>query len=91
MRAAVLEQVGEPLVIGDDVEVEEPRAGEVAVRVAHCGVCHSDLSLIDGTMPATTPVVLGHEAAGVVTAVGPGVTHLVEGDHVAPGCSTSTR
>ncbi len=82
MRAAVLEQVGEPLVIRDDVEVEDPGPGEVAVQVSHCGVCHSDLSLIDGVMPAVTPIVLGHEAAGVVAAVGPGVTHLTEGDHV---------
>ncbi len=82
MRAAVLDQIGEPLVIHDDVVVEEPRVGEVAVRVAHCGVCHSDLSLIDGAMPAMTPLLLGHEAAGVVEAIGPGVTGLAVGDHV---------
>ncbi len=82
MRAAVLEQVGSPLVVHDDVEAEEPRQGEVAVRVAHCGVCHSDLSIVDGTFPGLLPVVLGHEAAGVVEAVGPGVTTLAVGDHV---------
>ncbi len=82
MRAAVLEEVGAPLVVHDDVEVEEPRQGEVAVRVAHCGVCHSDLSVVDGTFPALLPVVLGHEAAGKVEAVGPGVTTLAVGDHV---------
>ena len=82
MRAAVLEQVGQPLVVHDDVQVEAPHAGEVAVRVSHCGVCHSDLSLINGDLPAMTPTVLGHEAAGVVEAVGAGVTTLQVGDHV---------
>ena len=82
MRAAVLEEIGHELVIRDDVEVEEPRFGEVAVRVAYCGVCHSDLSLVDGEMPTVTPTVLGHEAAGVVEALGPGVTGLEVGDHV---------
>lgn len=82
MRAAVLEETGKPLVIHDDVETEEPHFGEVAVRVTHCGVCHSDLSLVDGVFPALTPLVLGHEAAGVVEALGPGVSNLVVGDHV---------
>ena len=82
MRAAVLEQAGAPLVIFDDVEIEEPKAGEVAVRVKHCGVCHSDVSIADGTFPSALPVVLGHEAAGIVEAVGPGVTTLQVGDHV---------
>jgi Zn-dependent alcohol dehydrogenase len=82
MRAAVLEAAGQPLVVVDDVDVEAPGVGEVEVAVAHCGICHSDLSLIDGHMPPSTPLVLGHEAAGVVTAVGPGVTRLQEGDHV---------
>jgi S-(hydroxymethyl)glutathione dehydrogenase / alcohol dehydrogenase len=82
MRAAVLEQVGQPMVVRDDVTAEEPHDGEVAVRVSHCGVCHSDLSLIDGHLPALTPTVLGHEAAGVVEAIGRGVTTLAVGDHV---------
>ena len=82
MRAAVLGAVGSPLVVHDDVKAEDPRHGEVAVRVAHCGVCHSDLSVIDGTFPGVLPIVLGHEAAGVVEAVGPGVTRLSPGDHV---------
>lgn len=82
MRAAILEQVGKAMVVRDDVEVEEPHGGEVAVTVTHCGVCHSDLSLIDGQLPAMCPVVLGHEAAGVVSAIGPGVTSLAVGDHV---------
>jgi Zn-dependent alcohol dehydrogenase len=82
MRAAVLEEVNQQLELVDDVEIEAPRHGEVLVRVAHCGVCHSDLSLIDGTFPPVTPMILGHEAAGVVEEVGPGVTSVRPGDHV---------
>lgn len=82
MRAAVLEQPARPLQIRHDVVVDEPHVGEVLVRVSHCGVCHSDLSLVDGQLPPTTPVVLGHEASGVVEALGPGVTTLAVGDHV---------
>ncbi|HEY5155169.1 MAG TPA: Zn-dependent alcohol dehydrogenase [Acidimicrobiales bacterium] len=82
MRAAVFESVSQPLLVVDDLEVEAPGPGEVAVRVSHCGVCHSDLSLVDGVVPTMTPVVLGHEAAGIVEAVGPGVTRLQVGDHV---------
>ncbi len=78
MRAAVLES-GDKLGVSA-VDVEDPHPGEVLVRVTDCGVCHSDLSLIDGAFPATTPSVLGHEAAGVVEAVGPGVTRLRPGD-----------
>jgi Zn-dependent alcohol dehydrogenase len=92
MRAALLEQAGAPLVVHDDVEIEEPRAGEVAVRVKHCGVCHSDVSIADGSFPSALPVVLGHEAAGIVEAIGPGVTTLAVGDHVVltpcPPCGT---
>ena len=55
MRAAVLELSGQPLVVVDDVEIEAPGVGEVAVAVAHCGICHSDLSLIDGELPALHP------------------------------------
>lgn len=94
MRAAVLEAPGEGLVVHDDVEIEDPRAGEVAVRVTHCGVCHSDLSIADGSFPAPLPIVLGHEAAGVVEALGPGVTSLAVGDHVVltpcPPCGVCT-
>jgi len=89
MRAAVLETPNEPLTVGE-VDVEDPRPGEVAVRVHACGVCHSDLSGVNGTFPMPLPVVLGHEAAGVVEAVGPGVTRLAVGDHVvltpSPAC-----
>jgi S-(hydroxymethyl)glutathione dehydrogenase / alcohol dehydrogenase len=81
MRAAVLEAVGKVEV--GAVDVEEPRAGEVLVRVTDCGVCHSDLSVVDGALPAPMPVVMGHEAAGVVEAVGAGVrSELRAGDKV---------
>lgn len=90
MRAAVLEAAGQGLRIWDDVAIEAPRAGQVRVAVSHCGVCHSDLSIADGVFPAPLPIVLGHEAAGVVEAVGPGVTGLAPGDSViltpAPPC-----
>ncbi|MEO2169234.1 MAG: Zn-dependent alcohol dehydrogenase [bacterium] len=90
MRAAVLQEAGKPVVIRDDVEIEAPRAGQVAVDVKHCGLCHSDLSLIDGVFPGLLPVVLGHEAAGIVAKVGPGVTSVAPGDPVVltptPSC-----
>jgi Zn-dependent alcohol dehydrogenase len=90
MRAAVLEAAGQAIRVRDDVSIREPRAGQVAVRVSHCGVCHSDLSIADGVFPAPLPIVLGHEAAGVVDAVGPGVEGLAPGDPViltpAPPC-----
>ncbi len=91
MRAALLETPGEPLVIYDDVDIIEPRAGEVKVRVKYCGLCHSDLGVVDGTMPSMAlPIIVGHEAAGIVESVGPGVTSLAVGDPVvltpAPPC-----
>ncbi|MDT9697019.1 Zn-dependent alcohol dehydrogenase [Streptomyces sp. P17] len=67
----------------DDLEVREPGPGEVRVAIAAAGLCHSDLSVVDGTIPFPVPVVLGHEGAGVVEAVGAGVSHVVPGDHVA--------
>jgi Zn-dependent alcohol dehydrogenase len=82
MRAAVLEQQGKPLVFRDDVEIREPGVGQVRVRVKHCGLCHSDLSAADGAFPCPTPIVLGHEAAGVVESVGAGVRGVAAGDHV---------
>jgi Zn-dependent alcohol dehydrogenase len=82
MRAAVLEAPEKPLVLRDDITIEEPKAGQVRVRVAHCGICHSDLSTVDGVFPCPLPIVLGHEASGVVDAVGPGVTRLAPGDPV---------
>ncbi len=81
VRAAVMTGTGLPLEVRD-VEVEPPRAGEVSVRLAASGVCHTDLSMQDGTTLAPTPIVLGHEGAGVVEEVGAGVSSLRPGDHV---------
>ncbi len=81
-KAAVLTGIDQPLEIRDDLELESPRAGEIMVRMAASGVCHSDLSVQNGTIPSPTPCVLGHEGAGIVEEVGEGVTHLSPGDHV---------
>src|SRR5256714_5731898 len=81
-KAAVLTGIGQPLEIRDDVEIEAPRAGEVKVRMAASGVCHSDLSMQNGTMMSPVPIVLGHEGAGVVEEVGEGVTSVKPGDKV---------
>ncbi|MGH3442048.1 MAG: alcohol dehydrogenase catalytic domain-containing protein, partial [Nitriliruptorales bacterium] len=81
MRAAVLRETGSPLTV-EDVELAEPGAGEVTVRIAASGVCHSDWNVISGATPNPLPVVLGHEGAGVVEALGPDVTDVAEGDHV---------
>ncbi len=90
MTAAVLEASKQKFSLSDNVEIIDPRAGEVRVRVKHCGVCHSDLSVADGVFATEQPIILGHEAAGTVDAVGPGVTHLAPGDSVvlspAPPC-----
>ena len=81
MRAAVLEAPGARLVVDDTVDIADPGPGQVRVRVEHCGVCHSDLTA--ATSPhASTPIVLGHEAAGIVDAVGEGVTAVAPGDTV---------
>jgi S-(hydroxymethyl)glutathione dehydrogenase / alcohol dehydrogenase len=81
-RAAVLTAIGQPLEIRDDVELDAPHAGEVRIRLGASGVCHSDLSMQNGTMFPNTPIVLGPEGAGVVEEVGEDVSHLVPGDHV---------
>src|SRR5436189_1598275 len=82
MRAAVLEEFGKPLVV-QDVELAEPRAGEVLVRLAACGVCHTDLYTASGADPSGySPTVLGHEGAGIVEGVGEGVSSVAAGDHV---------
>ncbi len=90
IRAAVLEQFGSPLVV-QEVDLAEPKAGEVLVRLAACGVCHTDLYTASGADPTGyAPCVLGHEGAGVVERVGDGVTLVSPGDHVitlfAPEC-----
>jgi NDMA-dependent alcohol dehydrogenase len=81
-KAAVMTGIDQPLEIREDIEVEAPRAGEIKVRMGASGVCHSDLSMQNGTMMAATPIVLGHEGAGVVEEVGEGVTSVQPGDHV---------
>ncbi|GAA0618592.1 zinc-dependent alcohol dehydrogenase family protein [Halomonas beimenensis] len=97
IRAAVLQAIGaerpydrsRPLAI-EELELEPPGDREVLVQIRAAGLCHSDLSVIDGNRPRPVPMALGHEAAGVVKAVGAGVTDLVEGDHVVavfvPSC-----
>jgi len=82
IRAAVLEEFAQPLVV-QDVELDGPRPGEALVRLAACGVCHTDLYTASGADPSGyAPTVLGHEGAGVVEEVGDGVTDLAPGDHV---------
>ena len=90
IRAAVLEEFGQPLVV-QEIDLAEPKAGEVLVRLVACGVCHTDLYTASGADPSGyAPCVLGHEGAGVVERVGGGVTSLASGDHVvtlfAPEC-----
>jgi len=84
MKAAVLRELHAPLEV-EEIEISRPGPREVLVRTAATGVCHSDLHVIDGAIPALQPTVLGHEPAGVVEAVGDQVTHVVPGDHVI-GC-----
>lgn len=81
MKAAVLYQAGQPLQL-EDVQLNEPRDGEVLVRVHAAGVCHSDLHYMAGDLSCRMPVVLGHEGAGIVEQVGPGVRGLAAGDSV---------
>jgi S-(hydroxymethyl)glutathione dehydrogenase/alcohol dehydrogenase len=81
MKAAVLHEVNQPLAI-EEVEHAKPKRREVLVRTAFAGLCHSDLHFMEGLYPIPLPVVLGHEAAGVVEAVGADVTYVKPGDHV---------
>ncbi|MFA9564007.1 MAG: alcohol dehydrogenase catalytic domain-containing protein, partial [Acidimicrobiales bacterium] len=83
MKAAVLQNTGDTeLDIRDDVEVSDPGPGEVKIDIKATGICHSDLSGMNGTLPQPAPAVMGHEGSGVISAVGDGVEHLAEGDHV---------
>jgi S-(hydroxymethyl)glutathione dehydrogenase/alcohol dehydrogenase len=88
-RAAVLWGVGEDWKV-EQVELDEPRAGDVLVKMKVAGLCHSDEHAVTGDLPMPLPVIGGHEGAGVVEAVGPGVTTVAPGDHVAisfvPSC-----
>ena len=81
MKAAVLYEINKPLVI-EEIDIDEPGPGQVMVKTVSSGVCHSDLHQIEGTLPIDLPVVLGHEAAGIVERVGEGVTYVQPGDHV---------
>ncbi len=91
IRAAVLEQFGSPLEV-QELELAEPRAGEVLVRLVACGVCHTDLFTASGADPSGyTPTVLGHEGAGVVERVGESVSSLAPGDHVVTLFSPQCR
>ncbi len=81
VNAAVLRERNTPLVL-EDIVLEEPRAHEVLVRIVATGICHSDVSVINGDLPLPTPIILGHEGSGVVEAVGSRVTRVAPGDHV---------
>ncbi len=97
IRAAILRSMGakrpyiqsQPLVM-EEIDLDPPGPGEVLVRIAAAGLCHSDLSVINGDRPRPMPMALGHEAAGVVAGLGPGVEDLAIGDHVVlvfmPSC-----
>ncbi|MFV0514710.1 MAG: zinc-dependent alcohol dehydrogenase family protein [Jhaorihella sp.] len=97
MKAAVLEEIGRPGPYAQsrpisvcDVDLDGPRDGEVLIKVAAAGLCHSDLSVINGDRPRQLPLVMGHESAGVIQAVGPDVDRFEPGDHVitvfVPSC-----
>lgn len=99
IRAAVLHEMGRPRpytesrpLVVEEVELDPPGPGEVLIEVRAAGVCHSDLSVINGDRPRPLPMVLGHEAAGIVRETGPGVDDLAPGDHVVvvfvPSCGS---
>jgi S-(hydroxymethyl)glutathione dehydrogenase/alcohol dehydrogenase len=93
MRGALMRNPGDDtLEVVDGLEIGEPGPGAAQVKLGATGVCHSDLSVMNGTIPQPPPVILGHEGAGIVTAVGEGVPGLAEGDHViiawSPACGT---
>ena len=88
MKAAVLNQAGSPLVV-QEVDLHGPGHNEVLVRMAACGVCHSDLHIVRGEWVGfDPPIVVGHEGAGVIEQVGEGVTAVKPGDHVVLGWKT---
>jgi S-(hydroxymethyl)glutathione dehydrogenase/alcohol dehydrogenase len=85
-RAAIWD--GSELVVTNELRVHPPEAGEATVRLLASGICHSDLAVLDGTSPTTTPIVLGHEGAGVVERLGAGVDHVAVGDEVVVSSMT---
>ncbi len=89
-KAAVFYAANEPFKV-EELELDEPKFGEVRVKMAYAGLCHSDWHVMDGDLPVgMSPMVMGHEGAGVVDAVGPGVSRIKQGDHVVltfiPSC-----
>lgn len=80
-KAVVCREVNKPVVV-EEIQVESPRRNEVMVKLGACGVCHSDLSAVNGTLAFPLPLVVGHEGAGVVVEIGEGVTDFAVGDHV---------
>ena len=80
-KAVLCREHNKPVVV-EQISIDAPKRGEVTVKLGACGVCHSDLSAINGTIALPLPLVLGHEGAGVVEKVGEGVTDLAPGDHV---------
>src|SRR5690348_5485601 len=89
--AAVLRETGKPMEI-TEVDLDGPQENEVLIRYSHAGLCHSDIHLLHGDVPARLPIVLGHEGAGIIEEVGAGVTRVKPGDHVVcsfiPNCGT---
>ena len=88
MKAAICHQNDQPVRV-EEVTLDAPRRDEVRVRIAACGVCHSDLSVVTGVLRSKLPCVLGHEGAGIVEEVGEGVTHVAPGDKVLLAWVTS--
>jgi S-(hydroxymethyl)glutathione dehydrogenase/alcohol dehydrogenase len=90
-KAAVVYEPGKPIEI-EELDLDEPQAGEVLIRYTHAGLCHSDVHVAHGDLEARLPMVLGHEGAGIIEEVGPGVTRVKPGDHVVcsfiPNCGT---
>ena len=82
-KAAICRELNKPVVV-ETITVDSPKRGEVMVKLAACGVCHSDLSAVNGTIALPPPLVLGHEGAGEIIEVGEGVANLAVGDHVVP-------
>lgn len=81
MKAAVCRQFGQPLQI-EEVEIAPPGPGEILVKLAACAICHSDIMFIEGSWGGQLPAIYGHEAAGIVEALGVGVDTIALGDHV---------
>ncbi len=82
MKAAILHKYNEPLIIEDSVEIDQPKRGEVRIRVTATGLCHSDVNVFEGKTPVPTPVIAGHEISGIVEEIGEGITNLKRGDRV---------